>query len=222
MPAVSQQTSQQGGRPWRDPHPLNPDWDPPRWHDRFPARVKVAALVVVLALVAGGLWGAGAFERESTVHEVDWRTPVVTGPVEVTVLRALFEDSEYSKPKVRLEALCRLVVPSATRVQSLDLKQGVGLTFDGKPVKYEKRYVKFGTDGSDGVDRMDLAPRVQPTPCMIEGELLETQGAAPFVRVAFLNQQYVARGFAAKGEKQWVVVRGGSVMNVPVQVLPQH
>ena len=216
-----QQWHPDAGNPvWDDQQALSSGWDPPAWHDRFRLRTKVAALVLALALVVGVLYAVGGFRPEATVTEVDWRTPVVSGPVEITVLRAVYEDTEYSDPEIKIEMLCRLAVDSATRVQVSDARRGIGLDFDAQTIPYNDRYMSFGPDESGALPRWELAPGVGPTPCYLKGDLPEGQQPAPFVRVLVFNQKYAQRGFAAGTEKQWTVVRGGHALTVPVEILP--
>ena len=207
---------------WVDPRPLDSDWDPPKWHDRFRSGTKVAAILTALAMLAAFTWLAGGFRPESTVTAVDWRTPAVTGPVEISILRAIYEPgSEYSAPRVTIEALCRLVVDSATRVQSSDVRNGVAMSFDGLVIARAERYVKFGPSPSSATPRTELSPGVGPTPCIIKGDLPPNQAPVAFVQVMVLNQKWANQGFASAGAEQWVVVRGGVSMKVPVTVLAE-
>lgn len=207
---------------WVDPRPLDSDWDPPKWHDRFRPGTKLAAVITALAVLAGLTWAAGGLRPQATVTAVDWRTPAVTGPVEITVLRAIYQPgTEYSEPEIIVEALCRLVVDSATRVQSSDVRSGVGMTFGGLVVAQAERYVKFGPNTSSATARDELSPGVEPTPCIIKGDLPPNQGPEPFVQLLVLNQKWTNQGFASGESEQWVVVRGGVSMKVPVTVLPE-
>lgn len=208
---------------WVDPRPLDTDWDPPTWHDRFSLRAKAVAVVVALALVAAVTWLAGGFKPEATVTLVDWRTPAVSGPVEITIQRAVYEaGTEYSEPEVTIEALCRLVIDSATRVQASDVRNGVQMTFDGAVIARDARYVKFGPSTSSATARTELSPGVQATPCIIKGDLPANQDPVAFVQVIIQNQKWTNRGFASGDEEQWVVVRGGVAMRVPVTVLAER
>lgn len=208
---------------WIDARALDPDWDPPTWHDRYRLRTKVLAIIAALALVAGITWLAGGFKPEATVTDVDWQTPSITGPVEITMLRAVYHPgSEYTEPDITIEAMCRLVIDSATRVQATDVRQGIGMTFDGKPILRAERYVKFGAAPSSVIPRGELSPGVGPTPCIIKGELPANQKPVAFVQVAILHQKWTNRGFASGDSEQWVVVRGGVRMKVPVTVLPEE
>lgn len=208
---------------WVDPQALDSDWDPPAWHDRFRLRTKVLALLVAVALLAGLIWLADGFTPEATVKPVDWRTTVVTGPVEITLERALFEEgSEYSDPRITFEARCRLVTASASRVQASDVRDGLAVVFAGTTISGSPDvFVQFGATDSSATSRDELAPGVEPTPCSIRVDLPENQGPQATVRLLVFNQKYVDRGFAAAGEKQWVVVRGGALLTVPVSVMAE-
>ncbi|MGA4670043.1 hypothetical protein ACPCG0_09640 [Propionibacteriaceae bacterium Y1923] len=224
QPGVGPLPGPAAGQVWIDHGPLDTDWDPPTWHDRLPLRLKVLALVVALALLVGLAWLVGGFKPEATVKPVDWRTPVVAGPVELTLERALFEPgSEYRDPRIIIEARCRLAVESATRVQTSSVRDGLAVRVDGQTISGSRElYVAFGANNSAATNRFELSPGVEPTPCYIQATLPANSAPTATVQLLVFNQQYVERGFVAAGEKQWVVVRGGALMTLPVSVVPER
>lgn len=204
------------GALWMDDRPLLSEWDPPRWYDRFTLGQKLLALVVALALVVGGLWAGGALKPRATVDVVDWQTPVVSGPVEVTVLGATFDEDDE---RIDVRALCRLVVDSATRVQSDDVRRGVSLRTTEHPIRYEQRSVRFTWSSPDSLAREELAPGVQPTPCMISGKVPEGYKPEPSVALFAFRQYYSDRNEAQSGGPGWRVQRGGVMMVIPLVVV---
>lgn len=209
------------GDAWQDERPLDSGWDAPRWHDRFTMAQKLLASVLAVALLAAGLWVGGAFKRQATVTRVDWRTPVISGPVEIRVLSASYEPRDDGG-QVTVLALCRLAVPSATRVQSLDVQQGVTLVLDNQVVPHDARRARFVWSSLSALDREELAPEVPATPCQITAHAPPTYRPGPIVDLVAFRQYYSERDQAQAGGPGWRVSRGGVRMSIPLVVLQQR
>lgn len=200
---------------WTDDSPLSSDWDPPRWHDRFSFGTKALATLLVAVLAGIGLYAGGAFERASTVRTVDWRTPAVTGPIEITVQGATYEKSSF-RTTINIHALCRYVYHTATRNQTLDVQQGVSARLmDGRQITYDNRYVSFGNPG--GMARKELGPGTGPVPCRIQLTVpKDYQKAHSHVQLFIFQQRYSDSDAVQAGGPGWRVSRGGVTMGVPV------
>ncbi|MGA4506709.1 hypothetical protein ACQB6R_00045 [Propionibacteriaceae bacterium G1746] len=207
-----------GATTWQDPRRLDTDWDPPSWRDRFPLQTQLLGLLLALALFAGLVWAAGGFRRTSSLRQVDWHTPAVTGPAEITLTRAWLVYSDYGDPEILLEAMCRLVTDTAPRNQTSGVRHGIGISMGGEVIPERDQRVFFQPDSSQALGRRELSPGTPAVPCQVEATLPEGFTEQPWVRVVIREQEYRKSSFGSNDDRTWVLTRNGVVMNVPLTV----
>lgn len=202
---------------WQDRERLDYDWDPPRWYDRYSLRTRLLAALAAFGLLVAALGFGGGFRAQSAITTTDFRVPLVTGPYELRIQRAIFDKVQQ---KVVIEATCRLIDERQMVVSTEALRGGVQIALGRSHlVPFKDRSASFDVDQSSALSRDALSPDLPALPCLVSGKVPNGFQPPAHVHVAVMRQYYDRSDQVQKAGHDWRLGRGGTLVAVPLTVV---
>lgn len=223
MPTRSQPGEQASGV-WTDTDPLDEDWAEPKPVRHRPLWLAAGVPVVVLALLVTLVWSVGGFEmRRNAVHLQDPGTIVESGPFEFIFTEATAQPAyEEDGWKVTVIGTGRVTGDTAERPPTGD--DGPFVARDPKSREVQVPLTPEVGEPPTPEDRAEgtyFTPGLPMVPIKLEMEFSEAYEPTAKLTLVVLQQEFTDNTLTGTGEKSWNNANSGTIMDLPVTVLPE-
>lgn len=222
-PARSQPGEQASGV-WADTDPLDEGWAEPKPVRHRPLWLTAGIPVVVLALLVTLVWSFGGFEtRRNAVSLQEPGSVVVSGPFEFIFTGATAQPAYDEEGwKVTVIGTGRILGDEAERPRTGD--NGPFVARDPKTREVQVPLTPEVGERPTEEDRAQgtyFTPGLPMVPIRLEMEFPESYEPTKYLTFIVLEQEYTDNTLTGTGEKSWNNVGSGTIMDLPVTVVPE-
>lgn len=220
-----QSVADPGGRAsgtWIDSEALDEDWPEPKPVRHRPLWLTAGVPVVVLGLLVTLVWTAGGFEKRSNNNIlVEPGTLIESGPFEFTFTGATAQKNRDEGWTVRVIGSGRTTGESTERP-----KTGESGAFVARDPKSREIQVPLTPEIGEKVTiesrpvTNHFTPGLPMVPITLELEFTDAYEPTANLMFLVLQQEFVDNTLTKTGEQTWNIVNSGSVMDLPVTLLP--
>lgn len=222
-PARSQPGEQASGV-WADSDPLDEDWPEPKPVRHRPLWLTAGVPVVVLALLVTLVWSFGGFElRRNAVTVQEPGSVVESGPFEFVFTEVTAQPTYDAEGwTITVIGTGRVLGDEAERPRT-----GDNGPFVARDPKSREVQVPLSPEVGERPTEEDRAqgtyftPGLPMVPIRLEMEFTEAYEPTAELTFIVLNQEYTDNTLTGTGEKTWNNTSSGTIIDLPVTVLPE-